>query len=297
MLSVCAVIGAVIDVDLLHAVLDDMDEFTFLDALDDLLSRHILRETGHPKRVEFTHDLMREVTLEQLSQSRKRGLNQTVGELLELQRGEGKLVPLTVLGEYFAAAGEANKAFNYLLLAGEQAAQSLARDDAIKILERAKALLTEDADDASRYRLWMTLARSYLGSETPKSSDQYLELAYQVATTPIERAKAIEGRVELSFRNGESDAALDLVDRGLQELGLRIKKSWFGLLWDINYGTLFATVFPEPLRRLITRNHRRPHYEAAYDLYHYAAVVYHASQFPEILAGVVPVVHRELQER
>jgi tetratricopeptide (TPR) repeat protein len=100
-----------------------------------------------------------------------------------------------------------------------------------------------------------------------------------VATNPIERTKAIEGRVELSVRNGESDAALDLIDQGLQELGLRFKKSWFGLLWDINYGMLFASAFPEPVRRLITRNHRRSHYEAAYDLYHYASVAYHDLSF------------------
>ena len=52
-LSVAAVIGAVVDVELLRDVVSHHDQFEFLDALDLLLARQILNETGQARRVAF----------------------------------------------------------------------------------------------------------------------------------------------------------------------------------------------------------------------------------------------------
>ena len=48
MVGAAAVIGAVVDIDLLRDVLSDLSETDVLDAIDALLPRRVFRETGMP---------------------------------------------------------------------------------------------------------------------------------------------------------------------------------------------------------------------------------------------------------
>ena len=92
-LGAAAVIGAVVDIDLLREVLPDLTEADVLDAIDALLPRRVFRETGNAGRVEFVHDLLRELPYGDLSATRRRSLHRRVGELLERRASRARPSP------------------------------------------------------------------------------------------------------------------------------------------------------------------------------------------------------------
>ena len=55
MLGAAAVVGAIVEIDLLREVLAELSELDILDALDDLIPRRVFRETVNIGRVEFVH--------------------------------------------------------------------------------------------------------------------------------------------------------------------------------------------------------------------------------------------------
>ncbi len=105
-----AVIGAVVDIDLLNDALPALSESDVLDAIDQLIPRRVFRETGNAGRVQFVHDLLREMTYSDLSASRRRSLHRRVGELLEQRRARGQSVAPAVLAEHFRSAGDPRRA-------------------------------------------------------------------------------------------------------------------------------------------------------------------------------------------
>ena len=116
-----AVIGAVVDIDLLREVLPDLSESDVLDAIDLLLPRRVFRETGNPGQVEFVHDLLRELPYADLSGTRRQSLHRRVGERLEDRRASGKTIAAAVLADHFRNALEQTKAFTYFLEAARSA--------------------------------------------------------------------------------------------------------------------------------------------------------------------------------
>ena len=76
-------------------------ETDVLDAIDALLPRRVFRETGNAGRVEFVHDLLRELSYGDLSATRRRSLHRRVGELLERRREQGQAIAAAVLADHF----------------------------------------------------------------------------------------------------------------------------------------------------------------------------------------------------
>ena len=118
-------------------VLSDLTETDVLDAIDALLPRRVFRETGNAGRVEFVHDLLRELPYGDLSATRRRSLHRRVGELLERRREQGQAVAPAVLAEHFKNAEDRSKAFTYLIEAAEAALEAYAFNNAIAQSERA----------------------------------------------------------------------------------------------------------------------------------------------------------------
>ena len=141
--SAAAVIGAVVDIDLLRDALPDLSESDVLDAIDVLLPRRVFRETGNAGRVEFVHDLLRELPYGDLSASRRRSLHRRVGELLEDRRERGKAVAPAVLADHFRNAEDRPKGFAYTMEAAAAALEAYAFNNAVVQLKEAQQLLPD----------------------------------------------------------------------------------------------------------------------------------------------------------
>ena len=219
MVGAAAVIGAVVDIDLLREVLPDLSEADVLDAIDVLLPRRVFRETGNAGRVEFVHDLLRELPYADLSATRRRSLHRRVGELLEERRAKGQAVAAAVLADHFRNAEDRSKAFAYTMEAAEAALDAYAFNNAIAQLNEAQSSCPDDADDATRYRLWDMLGTAYGSSGRLDDAIAAYTQALEHAGDGIARATAHHGIGEAYHRKGDFDDAVRHFDLALREVG------------------------------------------------------------------------------
>ncbi len=243
-LGAAAVIGALVDIDLLTEALPDLGESDVLDAIDLLIPRRVFRETANAGRVEFVHDLLREMTYAELSASRRRSLHRRVGDLLEQRRLKGQAVAAAVLAEHFRHAEDPSKGFVYTVEAAEAALEAYAFDDAIARLNEAAKLLPGDADAATLYRLSTMLgqASGCLGRLDEAIAAHTQALAH--SENRIDRGAAHLGIGENLMRRGRFDDALRHVDLALREVGYPRPTSLVGILLDIAKCALYVHCLP-----------------------------------------------------
>src|SRR6185295_16536166 len=129
LLGVAAVIGEVIDVPLLAAVAGVADVEPLV---DELLDAHLLR-IGDGRAVEFTHALVREAVLAELSPLRRARLHRTTAETLVAGDEEHHLEEIA---HHLSEAGDA-RAAGYLQRAAEHALAMLAYEEAADLFARA----------------------------------------------------------------------------------------------------------------------------------------------------------------
>jgi adenylate cyclase len=128
-----AVIGYRFDHDLLWQI-SGRDEEEVIEALESLLGRQMLREEEGTYR--FAHDLVRNVVYRDLSYGRRRLLHRRAGEAIEkAQPGRA-----SVLAHHFERAEELVTSIEYRLIAGRQAMETAAPEEAISHLTQALVL-------------------------------------------------------------------------------------------------------------------------------------------------------------
>ena len=137
--EVAAVSGDAADLSLLSAGAD-LPRTSVLDAVDELLHRGLVRDTGDG-RYQIAHDQVRQVVYERTSERRRIVLHRRVGEALEA------VEPMDVeaIGHHFRLGNDAERATPYLLMAGLRAARLNAYATANQHLQEARSL----ASDAS----------------------------------------------------------------------------------------------------------------------------------------------------
>ncbi|MBX3013068.1 MAG: AAA family ATPase [Caldilineaceae bacterium] len=133
---------------------EDIEE-AVVDALDELLARQLIREQG-AECYDFSHDRIRDVAYNEISQTRRRLLHRRVAEALEQIYQETPNEVCGRLAEHYEQAKLFAKAVDYLQRAGELAMAQFANSAAIDYFSRALALLT--TTDALK-RLELLLAR------------------------------------------------------------------------------------------------------------------------------------------
>jgi len=122
-----------------------------------------LEAAGILRKGRFTHDLIREATLEGLSQPVRVALHHQVAQVLERRGG----VPAAVIAEHYEAGGELLLAVPHRLRAAREAAAVYRYHEALEEFGRAFAdaegdpprrlrLILESAEE--RYRMWLALA-------------------------------------------------------------------------------------------------------------------------------------------
>ncbi len=165
-LTVAAVAGRTFDIELLVRLVD-AGEDELLDELDRALQASLLVESpARAGRFSFAHALIAHALYDAVGATRRGRLHRRVAEALEELCGEDageRLVAgwleetvgsaggsAAVLAYHWGAAGDSERAVNYLLMAAEEAGRALAEAEVVSLYNRAFELLPES--DVKRRR-------------------------------------------------------------------------------------------------------------------------------------------------
>ncbi len=200
-LQLAALLGREFDYELLAAV-SALGEELLIDALESAEEAQLIEEKpgsrpGASPRFAFTHALIHSTLLSDLSTLRRRRYQRKIAQALEDAFPERQEELASLLGRYFAEAGDAGKAINYLLTAGNRAREVFAYSEAVDFYEEARQLLQDREDHERAARTLMKLGLTYHNlfafdsaqrayeqgfSEWQRAADS--EAAQKVAKTP-----------------------------------------------------------------------------------------------------------------
>jgi predicted ATPase len=161
-----AAIGRAFTFDVLRQAGQERED-NIVQALDELWQKRIVREQS-ANLFDFTHDKLREVAYAEISAPQRRSLHRRIVQALESLYAD-QLDPVSAqLAAHYEQAGLFEQALPYFQRAGEWAANLYANDDAIDLLTRGIALLTQLPPGAQRDKqeLGLQLALSPLYSIT-----------------------------------------------------------------------------------------------------------------------------------
>jgi ABC-type oligopeptide transport system substrate-binding subunit len=163
---------------------------------DELSRRHQLvqelgsRQIGSQRDYLFRirHTLFQQHLYRQVGEAERRLLHGEIGRALE-EFYSGHINEITVqLAHHFTEAGEADKAIEYMLLAGDQARLLYAHQDAIGYYQPALELLKMRGDYTQTARTLMKLGLTYLIASEPSQAQQ----AYQEGFSLWQRVSFIQ---------------------------------------------------------------------------------------------------------
>ena len=248
-LRTAAVLGREFELDQLSAVVGEHPGDDLLDALDEALASSVVEEiSGQPGRYRFTHALIQQTLLSELSASRLVRLHAQAGEALENLYAGSEPEHATELATHFSEAEVftgPEKTIRYSVLAGEQALISHAPHEAQAHFERAKTAKGIEVRDLEMAGIFLGLATaqgSILGRGELQTAadnlthafDLYMELeikslAANAATTFIPPVHGLTGLTEMLAR------ALPLVTDGSLEKGRLLEQYGLRLAIDGKY--------------------------------------------------------------
>ena len=133
-----------------------------VDVLDHLEQGHLLRAQLEPEPTySFKHQLVQQAAYESLLVHDRRTLHRAVGETLERLFDDRRQDVADVLADHFERAGFRKKAFDYAVLAGEQALSRFATAEAAALFGRAIELSLElDLDEGALLHLYQKRGRA-----------------------------------------------------------------------------------------------------------------------------------------
>ena len=122
------------------------------EGIEELVRRRILHAVG--EGFDFTHGWFRSVVYDDLLAPRRQALHAAVGEALESVYAEQLDEVYDRLAYHFSRADEPTKAFDYLVRLAGRAARSYASEEAVRILQDARAWIDRlPADQRDRRQL------------------------------------------------------------------------------------------------------------------------------------------------
>lgn len=214
--AVAAVVGRAFDFDVLEQAWGRGEEAA-LEALDELLRRHLVREGSDPsgRDYEFDHHLVQEVIYQGLHHRRRRRFHRLAGEALErLYAGQPGVAG--ELAHHFERGHETEKALAWLVEAGEEAQWGYAPQEALAYFRRALALLDPERADRLAARALTGLAvthRDVVGEE--EVVWEWLGRALSIWETLGNRGGVAEACYALAYQHADFDQARAMVRRGL----------------------------------------------------------------------------------
>ncbi|MBI2568924.1 MAG: protein kinase [Candidatus Schekmanbacteria bacterium] len=125
-----------------------LQETALLEAIEELLRRHVLEEP-QPGTLRFAHDRIREVVYGRIDKGRRPDLHRIVAESIEARYGSELDAYLTELAQHWRTADRPDKALVYLERAGERALSASANEEATRLFRTALEL-TDGSGQAPR---------------------------------------------------------------------------------------------------------------------------------------------------
>ncbi len=173
-LTTASVVGREFEFKLLSGLNEEDTEDRVLGALEEALAAGVIEEPpGTAGRYQFTHALIQETLVQELSTTRRARLHARIGQGLEEMYGSNAEPHAAELAHHFAEAElvlGADKLVHYSMLAGERALASYAYEESQSHFQRALGALgvpltmTEPAKDAQEAALLAGLGRAQLAT-------------------------------------------------------------------------------------------------------------------------------------
>ena len=142
-LTLASVIGREFSLNLLGLLIQDQPEETLLEALEEALTAGVIQESmASADRYQFSHALIQEAVISELTAARRVRLHAQIGEGLEELYGSDAEAHAAELAHHFAratTAGDTNKLVRYSLLAGKEALATYAHEEALTYFDQALA--------------------------------------------------------------------------------------------------------------------------------------------------------------
>jgi DNA-binding SARP family transcriptional activator len=215
--GVAAAVGREFSLELLEAA-TDVDDETFVSAVDELWRRRLLRERAGTI-YDFSHDLLRDAAYEALSPPHRYLLHRRIAEALERLHADRLASVAALVADQRERGGQPDRAIRFYTLAAEAAAAVFALEGAVRHHRRALGLIAdlEPGDERDRRELALRQAmvgplnalQGYSSSELGACLERAVELGEQLA----EDAIVVRSRVALwahHFVRGRIDASLAL---------------------------------------------------------------------------------------
>ena len=192
-------------------------------------AQHLVRFSvaADGRRLEPFHDRIREAVLADLSPLRASQCHRGLAEALE----EGGSADPEVLAGHHEAAGNAERALHFSVLAAEQADRALAFDRAARLYRRAIGLVPQG--NSQRVKLLAALAAALANSgRCVDAADTFLEAAMGESAA-AERTRLRRRAAEQRFFAGQIDQGRRLIREDLGAQGFpvpRRRRAWISLL-------------------------------------------------------------------
>ena len=193
-LALAAVIGRFFSFELLEAATSAKAD-ALLDCLDEAHRVGLIRSIAHypEARFEFSHELIRQAILTDLSVARHRRLHLDVAETIERIYSDTLEDHYAELAHHYSQTSNTRKAVIYLHLAGQQASRRSAHTEAVSLLYSSLGLLrslpnTSERDNqelASQTALgWLLIAtKGFAAPEVERTYVRAMELCHLLADT------------------------------------------------------------------------------------------------------------------
>jgi tetratricopeptide (TPR) repeat protein len=257
-LTAAAAIGRAVSFELLEESVK-LDEDVLLDAIDEAERAQVIRSTTRAGDVQFifTHELIRQTLLSDLSALRRQRLHLQVAEAIERVYASGLDDHAAELAYHLYRAGGAAdfpKAIRYLTLAGDQALNAAAFEDALRLYNNAHSSQSSDNEQAQAEILYRRgLSLRSLARREEALADWRETLAIYERLDDIEAVGQI--CTELStylFSIAQFEEAYEVAVRGLAALEDRVNPDRCRLLATLGF---------------LVSNVREAGFDAAHDLF------------------------------
>ncbi len=214
-MTAAAIIGREFDYETLRGV-TTLSDAAVLDALDAALAGHLLEETETGYR--FRHALIRRALDDALNRARRAQLHSRTAisiEAVHARRPGGLALHVEALAYHYDLSDRRDRALDYLIQAGQKAADVFAFEVAVDYFERALALIDALglADPARRLALLEPLGEWHkILADTPRAVacfEQAIALAptHDWQSTRRDRVRLHRGAAVALITAGELDAA------------------------------------------------------------------------------------------
>ncbi len=225
--EIAAVAGEAFTVDMVREIAR-LPEGELLDGLDELLDRHLVRESTERGRYEyaFTHHLVHAAIYEGISTDARTRRHRRVARILETTVADNLGEQAGEIALHFERGGEPTRAAVHYASAARRAAQLNANVEACALVARALAL--DPGSDRERFEL--LLLRSKMNSRVADAGTERAELGEleEVASRLGEDAicTALWRRVDVAYRQGDDAAEVEAIERLAQHAALAESERW-----------------------------------------------------------------------